>query len=217
MRPGRVDVVGTESGAGRAGALTTPGVRPGAWVIDLGGGTVDAIGPEGQSLTAAGCGELMTAGVAHLLAVSSGAAEWVKRGPSSRVESPFVRSDESGERRFVDQAAPHGTVGWLVAQGPSGDLPFSPSLSPAEWRTLRLSLKRRVFADNLRRVLDDVARQSPPTDVLVVGGPAGDDEILEALNPALGGATVGRANVAGELGHRWAVAYGLLARFAHSS
>lgn len=146
--------------------------------------------------------------------MSSGAAEWVKRGPSSRVESPFVRSDESGERRFVDDAAPHGTVGWLVTRGPSGDLPFSPALSPAEWRTLRLSLKRRVFADNLRRVLSDITRDAAPTDVLVVGGPAGDDEILEALNPALGGASVGRANVAGALGHRWAVAYGLIAEHA---
>jgi hypothetical protein len=48
-------------------------------------------------------------------------------------------------------------------------------------------------------------------DVVVIGGPAGDDEILEALNPTLGTRVVGRANVAGALGHRWAVAFGLIA------
>jgi hypothetical protein len=207
---GRVDIVGTEPLAGRAGALTTPGVGPDAWVVDLGGGTIDAIDPSGESMTAAGCGELMTTATAHALGISSGAAEWVKRGPASRVESPFVMADESGPRRFVDDAAPHGTVGWLVCPGPSGHLPFSRSLALAEWRAIRLALKRQVFSVNLRRALAGLAESRDVRDVVVIGGPAGDDEILEALNPALGGAVVGRANVAATLGHRWAVAYGLV-------
>ncbi|MBK9740033.1 MAG: hypothetical protein IPO93_11040 [Actinobacteria bacterium] len=45
---------------------------------------------------------------------------------------------------------------------------------------------------------------------MLIGGPAGDDEILEAINPALTEAVVGRADVAARLGHRWAVAYGLV-------
>jgi hypothetical protein len=46
--------------------------------------------------------------------------------------------------------------------------------------------------------------------VIVTGGPAGDDELLEALAPALSDAVLGRARVAGTLDHRWAVAYGLV-------
>ena len=47
------------------------------------------------------------------------------------------------------------------------------------------------------------------SDVVVVGGPAGDDEILEILGGHAPRSAFGRANVAGILGHRWAVAYGL--------
>jgi sugar (pentulose or hexulose) kinase len=47
--------------------------------------------------------------------------------------------------------------------------------------------------------------------VVVVGGPAGDDEVLRAVARALPEqVSVGRGNVAGSLGHRYAVAYGLL-------
>ena len=51
-------------------------------------------------------------------------------------------------------------------------------------------------------------------DIVLVGGPAGDDEIVEAMHgtmqTAMPGASIGRADVAGVLGHRWAVAYGLV-------
>jgi sugar (pentulose or hexulose) kinase len=51
--------------------------------------------------------------------------------------------------------------------------------------------------------------------VVVVGGPAGDDEVLAAVARALPeGVAVGRGNVAGSLGHRYAVAYGLLCGLA---
>ena len=146
----------------------------------------------------------------HALGISSGAAEWVKRGPASRVEAPHVMADESGERRFLDAPSPHGTVGWLVVAGPNGSLPFSRSLPLAEWRTLRLALKRQVFADNLQRVLGALGPEDHPRAVLVTGGPAGDDELLETLAPTLRTTSVGRARVAGTLDHRWAVAYGLV-------
>jgi len=207
---GAVEVISDEGTASRRGSLTTPGASPDAWVLDLGGGTVDLIDSHGHSATAAGSGELMTAATRHALAISGGAAEWVKRGPASRVDAPHVVSDESGERRFLGSAAPHGTVGWLVVRGPSGQLPFSRTLSLAEWRSLRLSLKRWVFADNLTRLLAAVDPSERPSQVVVTGGPAGDDELLEALAPTLRDVTVGRARVAGTLDHRWAVAYGLV-------
>ena len=65
-----------------------------------------------------------------------------------------------------------------------------------------------MFADNLARVLRSASAR--PTDIVVTGGPAGDDELLETLNSAIGPAVVGRARVAGTLDHRWAVAYGLV-------
>ncbi|MGU3502425.1 diol dehydratase reactivase ATPase-like domain-containing protein [Mycobacterium sp. C31M] len=67
-------------------------------------------------------------------------------------------------------------------------LPFTSVLSGAEWRSWRLAAKR-----------------------LVIGGGAGDDELVRALAEELGhDVTVGRGDVAGVLGHRFAVAFGLV-------
>ena len=47
--------------------------------------------------------------------------------------------------------------------------------------------------------------------VAAILGPAGDDEVLSAVSRALpDGTSVGRGNIGGALGHRYAVAYGLL-------
>ncbi|KAA3621311.1 MAG: hypothetical protein DWQ08_14260, partial [Proteobacteria bacterium] len=46
-------------------------------------------------------------------------------------------------------------------------------------------------------------------DVVIVGGPAGDDELLPAIGRLGNVKAYGRGNVAGCLGHRYAVAYGL--------
>lgn len=49
-----------------------------------------------------------------------------------------------------------------------------------------------------------------PGQAVLVGGPAGDEEALAAVTAALPVTTaVGRGDVAG-LGHRYAVAYGLI-------
>ena len=207
---GPVALRSSEAQAARLGALTTPGARADALIVDLGGGTIDVVSSHGPAITAAGSGDLLTEAVAHALSISSGAAEWAKRGPASRIESPQLITDESGDRRFLDHPAPHGTVGWLVAPGPSGPLPFSRELSVAEWRLIRLTLKQMVLADNLRRVREHSGKGAEPSDVIVVGGPAGDDEILEILTGSEPASAFGRANVAGVLGHRWAVAYGLV-------
>ena len=206
---GPVTMRSTEAQAARLGALTTPGALPDSLVVDLGGGTIDVAPHDATAVTAAGSGDLLTAAVAHTLSISAGAAEWAKRGPASRVESPQLVTDESGERRFLDSPAPHGTVGWLVSPGPSGPIPFSRALSVAEWRQIRLTLKGLVFSDNLRRIRQGFETGIVPSDVIVVGGPAGDDEILEILGGNTQASAFGRANVAGLLGHRWAVAYGL--------
>jgi len=202
---GEVRVLSSEVAAGRTGALTTPGATADAVVLDLGGGTLDM--SDGiVHATVAGCGEMLTVAVADVLGVSRGASEWVKRGPARRIDAPQLAIEEDGGRHFLDPAAPAGSVGWLVCQGPGGPLPFARHLAGSEWRMLRLALKEAVIGDNVRRVLPEGAR----SEVVLVGGPAGDDELVEAVGRAVPGAVIGRADVAGRLGHRWAVAWGLV-------
>jgi hypothetical protein len=200
--------------AARAGALSTPGAVPSAVVLDLGGGTVDAVAPDGTQVVLAGAGEAVTAAVAVVLGLPRGAADWVKRGPSARLEGPHVLLAEDGRRSFTDVPAPGEAVGSLVAPGPAGWLPFARDLAPAEWRALRLHLKRATLGDNVARCLRLLAeRAGPAAEVLLVGGAAGDAEVLRVLDQVAPGVLVGRADVAagvvpGALAHRWAVAYG---------
>ena len=101
----------------------------------------------------------------------------------------------------------------LAVRRPAGLLPFDRTHSPAEWRAIRLRLKEAVFAANLRRALATLGAALP--QVLIVGGPAGDDELLGVVLRALPGEVpVGRASVGGTLtggsvGHRYAAAVGL--------
>jgi len=206
--------IATEAAAARAGALSTPGVLPDAVVLDLGGGTLDAVDATGDPVVAAGAGDLVTASVAAALGLSRAAAEWVKRGPCRRLEGPHVLVGEDGARHFADRPAPADAVGSLVVPGPAGWLPFARDLSPAEWRALRLRIKRAALGDNAGRLVARLpAGGLAGRDVVLAGGVAEDPEILRVLDRALAGATVGRADVAGALttglGHRWAVAYGL--------
>ncbi len=203
-----VEVAGSEAAAAAAGARTTPGLDGDALVLDIGGGTIDLIGSDG--ITAAGAGELLTVAVARLLDVPRGAADWIKRGPARRVESPGVLLDENGSRQFCDDAANRvRAVGTLVAPGPGGAMSFGGGLQPAEWRIMRQSLKQEVIAANIGRVLESRGVGGVPRPVVIVGGPAGDDELLPSIGRLKGVAAFGRGNVAGVLGHRYAVAYGL--------
>jgi hypothetical protein len=45
--------------------------------------------------------------------------------------------------------------------------------------------------------------------LVIVGGPVADDELLPVLGAITGVKGLGKGNVAGKLGHRYAVAYGL--------
>lgn len=205
--PGAAVAATAEREAAGRGARTTPGAEHAAAVLDLGAGTLDLV-TDGAAGTAAGAGELLTVTTAHVLGITRGAAEWVKRGPAVRVDEPRVVTDEAGQRHFRDDPVAGGSVGWLAAPGPAGLLPFAAGLAPAEWRALRLGLKRAVIADNVARLL----RSAEVTrgQVLLVGGPAADEELLTLLSDVLpAGVVAGRAEVAGVLGHRYAVAYGL--------
>jgi hypothetical protein len=201
-----------EPAAARLGALTTPGARGDAVVVDLGAGTIDVIGLE-SDVVAAGAGELLTAAVAETLGISRAAADWVKRGPCLRVDGGQRFEAEDGSRGFLAGPAPASAVGMLAVEGPGGLLPFDRRHGPGEWRAIRIRLKLAVLASNFGRAMRTLGQD--PHQVLVVGGPAGDEELLGILARSLpDGVAVGRGNVGGTcegepLGHRYAVALGL--------
>ena len=205
----------SEPAASRLGALTTPGGRDDAIVADLGAGTIDVIG-SGGSVVAAGAGELLTAAVAEMLGIPRAAADWVKRGPCVRVDGGQRFEGEDGRRGFLDVPAPASAVGMLAVEGPGGWLPFDRHHGPGEWRAIRLRLKQAVLAANFGRAVRTLGQDPVQgAQVLVVGGPAGDEELLGVLARSLpDGVAVGRGDVGGTcpggpLGHRYAVALGL--------
>jgi hypothetical protein len=202
-----VTLVEAESAMAAVGAASTPGADPDAAVLDLGAGTADLV-VGGTSEIRAGCGALLTLAVAQALGTTQGAAEWIKRVPCVRVEGPRVRVAETGERFLDPEPAPASAVGRLAVPGPAGLLGFGDALPAATWRGARWALKDAVLGRALRE-----SRLDLPGTLVLVGGPAGDDEALAAVSAWVPeGTVVGRANVAGSLGHRFAVAWGL----AHS-
>ena len=207
-----VVVAESESFAARIGATSTPGVGSGAAILDIGGGTIDLISE--VELSAAGAGELLTAAVAFALDTSRGAADWIKRGPAQRLESPQVLLSEDGSKNFVSEEAPYpaSAMGSLVTPGPAGFLTFGQNLQPAEWRIMRQGLKQAAIGMNVARLirsLESKTGAAKDLDLVVVGGPVADDELLPVIGAIPGVKGIGRGNVAGKLGHRYAVAYGL--------
>ena len=201
-----------EPAAPRLGALTTPGARDGAVVVDLGAGTVDVIGPR-ASVAAAGAGDLLTRAVAETLGIPRAMADWAKRGPCLRVDGGQRFEAEDGTRGFLAAPAPATAAGMLAVYGPGGLLPFDRRHGPGEWRAIRLRLKSAVLAENFQRAVRTLGQDL--SQVLVVGGPAGDEELLGVIAHSLpSGVAVGRGSVGGTcegepLGHRYAVALGL--------
>ncbi len=207
-----VVVAESESFAARIGATSTPGVGSGAAILDIGGGTIDLISD--VELSAAGAGELLTAAVAFALDTSRGAADWIKRGPAQRLESPQVLLSEDGSKNFVSEASPYpaSAMGSLVTPGPAGFLTFGQNLQPAEWRIMRQGLKQAAIGMNVARLIRSLESRTSTAkdlDLVVVGGPVADDELLPVIGAIPGVKGIGRGNVAGKLGHRFAVAYGL--------
>ena len=204
-----VVLVGAEARAAGLAARTTPGTDGDTVAVDIGGGTIDVVAPGAAPVVVAGAGELLTVTVGAVLGTSRAAAEWVKRGASYRLETPQLLLGEDTSRRFLERPARADAVGSLVVEAPVGLLPFDRLRTPSEWRALRRALKTDILGGNLARVLRCLP--AAPSSVVVVGGPAGDDEVLGCVAASLpAGIPVGRGNVGGELGHRYGVAYGLL-------
>ncbi|MGP4058057.1 diol dehydratase reactivase ATPase-like domain-containing protein [Mycobacterium sp. 4D054] len=210
-RPART--LGSEPEAAAWGARTTPGLPPGSMVCDIGGGTVDLI-TGGATVVAAGAGESITVAVARVLGIPRGLAETVKRTPAVRVEGPHVAHEEDGRRVFLDSPASADAIGRLCTRGSAGLVPFSNRLAAEEWRSLRLAIKQETVAANIARCL--TAFDEPPVALVLAGGGALDDELMRTVGEALRGAriVVGRADIDGVHGPRFAVARGLVAMYA---
>lgn len=206
-RPART--LATEPEAAAAGARTTPGLPPDALVCDVGGGTVDVIGAD-RTVIAAGAGETITVAVSRVLGIPRALAERVKRTPAIRVEGPHVAHEEDGRRVFLDAPAASDAIGRLCVRGSGGLVPFSSRLAAEEWRSLRLAIKRETVAVNIARCLR--AFDHPPTALVLAGGGALDDELLRSVAETLRSVpvAVGRADVDGAHGPRFAVASGLV-------
>ncbi|HEV7418857.1 MAG TPA: diol dehydratase reactivase ATPase-like domain-containing protein [Mycobacterium sp.] len=206
-RPART--IATEPEAAARGAGTTPGLPPGSIVCDVGGGTIDLVGAD-RTVIAAGAGETITSAVARVLGIPRALAERVKRTPAVRVESPHVAHEEDGRRVFLDVPAPADAIGRLCTRGSAGLVPFSSRLAAEEWRSLRLAIKQETVAANIARCMTTF--DQPPTALVLAGGGALDDELLRAVGESLRSipVVVGRANVDGVRGPRFAVASGLV-------
>lgn len=200
-----------EPAAAARGARTTPGLPADVVVCDIGGGTVDLIGTD-RTVTAAGAGETITSAVARVLNIPRALAERVKRSPALRVEGPHLAHEEDGRRVFLDTPATADAIGRLCTRGRAGLVPFSRTLAAEEWRSLRLAVKEATVAANIVRCLNVFERM--PAVLVLAGGGALDDELIrtvgEALRSSGSGTVVGRANIDGRHGPRYAVASGLV-------
>jgi hypothetical protein len=202
-----------EPEAAAVGARTTPGLPPDSVVCDIGGGTIDLIGTH-HTVIAAGAGEAITTAVAQVLGIPRALAERVKRSPALRVEGPHVAHEEDGRRLFLDGPAPADAIGRLCTRGGAGLVPFSNKLAAEEWRSLRLAIKQETVAANITRCMR--AFDKPPTALVLAGGGALDDELLRTVGESLRSipVVVGRANIDGVHGPRFAVASGLVHLYA---
>ena len=205
--------IATEPEAAARGARTTPGLPADSIVCDIGGGTIDVVGPQ-RTVIAAGAGETITVAVARVLGIPRALAERVKRTPALRVENPHIAHEEDGRRVFLDHPATPDAIGRLCTRGSAGLVPFSSKLAAEEWRSLRLAIKQETVAANIARCLR--AFEQPPIALVLAGGGALDDELLRTVAESLRSipVAVGRANIDGVHGPRFAVAFGLVHLFA---
>ncbi len=166
------------------------------------------------AVTAAGAGEAITTAVARVLGIPRALAERVKRTPALRVEGPHVAHEEDGRQLFLHSPASTDAIGRLCTRGSAGLVPFSNKLAAEEWRSLRLAIKQETVAANIVRCLR--AFDATPPALVLAGGGALDDELLRTVAEALRAraVVVGRANIDGLHGPRFAVASGLVHLYA---
>ncbi len=130
-----------------------------------------------RDVVAAGAGDLLTEAVAALTGITSAAAEWVKRGPAYRVEAPQVLLAEDGTRVFLDRPAPNEAIG-RAGRARAGR---AAAVLPRRWRRASGAPCASASRSSWSAATSPAAcgrSVSSRASVVVVGGLAGDDEIL---------------------------------------
>ncbi|MCE0765208.1 diol dehydratase reactivase subunit alpha [Pseudonocardia kujensis] len=216
----RAEIGGVEGEMAVRGALTTPGTAIPIAVLDLGGGSTDAalLDRDGVSsaVHVAGAGELVTKLIGSELALDDREqAEAVKRYPLAKVESFFHVRHEDGTVQFFPEPLPSHVFARVVTMTPEGPAPVATRHSVDHVRRVRREAKRKVFAVNAVRALQQVAPGGSLRMldfVVLLGGSALDFEIPDLIADALAGYGVvcGIGNVHGSEGPRNAVASGLV-------
>jgi hypothetical protein len=209
------EVVAPEWLAATLGAATTPGAGSAPFVLDLGGGTVDAH-RDGAAVALAGAGALVTRICGGLLDAPTAVAERAKRVRSARVETPFILHHEDASRTFLPIPAPPEAVGRLCLVEHDGLVPLRAAIAPEVWGGLRRDAKRVVLGANARRAIERIGGAPPGELVVLAGGCASDPEVVTTVSAALADLdlAVARADVLGLHGPRAAVAVGLVRAFA---
>jgi hypothetical protein len=216
--PGGARVVARESDAAMLGASTTPGAGRAPFVIDLGGGTVDLHCAAGVLATAGG-GELVTRICSRLLGCDVELAERAKRHRSARVETPFTLHHEDGQRSFLGEPASPRALARLCALDGKQLVTLPGRLAPEVWRGLRRAAKREVLAWGVKRALDALGGVPRGELVLLIGGCAADQEVVDVVAGELEerDLAVARGNVLGRYGPRAGVAAGLVLAFSRGA
>ncbi len=210
-------VVARESDAAMLGAATTPGAGRAPFILDLGGG-------HGRSAPGAGSSRhRRRRGSCHphlRLAVrrpSSALAERAKRHRSARVETPFTLHHEDGSRSFLGEPAPPDTLARLCALDGQAARPGAGRSSPRRCGRGCDERPSERCSDSTCGARWRRSAGAPRGElVLLVGGCAADDEVVDVVAGELEGQelAVARGDVLGRHGPRAAVAVGLVLTFA---
>lgn len=213
-------IAGVEAVMAALGALTTPGTRLPIAVLDLGGGSTDAVlldeTGNAQVTHQAGAGELVTMLIQTELGLSSRqTAEMIKRYPLAKAESLFHLRMENGEMKFFEKHLDPRFFGRVVLMVPDKTLRLEEDIPMEKIVAVRRAAKRKVFMENAVRALKKVAPGGDLkkiSNVVLVGGSAADFEITEMLTEELAAYRIvcGRGNVRSVKGSRNAVATGLV-------
>jgi diol dehydratase reactivase alpha subunit len=216
----RVELGGSEAGAGILGALTSPGVGRQLVVLDLGSGSTNAarIDTRGnvEMVHLAGGGAMVNLVLGEEMAIDDVAwREDLKRNRVARVESLFSLRHEDRSLQFVAEPLSGHLLGQSVVI--RGEAMVAVPGGPAVEQVVesRRGAKARVFGANAERALRALAPGGNLRSigfVALIGGSALDFEIpsLLATRFAEFGIVVGTANVRGSEGPRNAVATGLV-------
>jgi diol dehydratase reactivase alpha subunit len=218
----RVEVGGIEADMAIRGALTTPGTKAPAAILDLGAGSSDAsfMKTDGSvTLThLAGAGNMVNTIIASELGIEdTDLAEAIKRYPLCKAESAFHIRQEDGTVRFFERPLDPNVFGRVALLREDDRLEplMLRNISLEHVRSARRKAKREVFVKNALRALSQVAPDGNirlVDYVVLVGGSAKDFEIPALITDTLSryGIVSGRGNIRSTEGPRNAVATGLV-------